>query len=127
MTNMQSLLLCSMLAITGVACRPSEPEPPAAATPSTTESTATEPSATGSTATDPTATGSSAAEPTTADAPSDEVAYEPAYPADVSSEGLSEEDVAQQDAGQSPAGHSHGGEAHSHDEGEDATDHDHEQ
>ena len=43
-------------------------------------------------------------------APEDEVTYVPAYPEDVSDEGLSDEDVAQQEA------HSHGEEEHSHGE-----------
>lgn len=51
---------------------------------------------------------------TEAEAPAADVAYEPAYPAEVSEEGLSEQDTAQQ-----RASHSHGGEEHSHGEGED--------
>ncbi|HVS02932.1 MAG TPA: hypothetical protein VMT16_09190 [Thermoanaerobaculia bacterium] len=51
---------------------------------------------------------------TATETPDADVAYEPAYPADVSAEGLSEEDAAQQQAT-----HSHGGEEHSHAEGED--------
>jgi len=50
---------------------------------------------------------------------SSEVSYEPAYPEDVSSEGLSEDDVAQQET------HSHGGEEHSHDEDGIQDDHKH--
>jgi hypothetical protein len=42
-----------------------------------------------------------------------EVEYEPAYPGEVSSEGLTEGDVAQQETT-----HSHGGEEHSHDDGD---------
>ena len=50
-------------------------------------------------------------------APTEQVTYEPAYPADVSEEGLREEDVAQQEK------HSHdGGEAHSHGEGDEHSD-----
>lgn len=45
----------------------------------------------------------------TADSPAADVSYEPAYPADVSEEGLSEEDAAQQQTT-----HAHGGEEHSH-------------
>lgn len=55
---------------------------------------------------------------------SNEVTYEPAYPTDVSSEGLGEEDVAQQQSGAQPV-HSHGGDEHSHEDDETA-DHDHE-
>ncbi len=106
MTRTQSLLLSSMLTIAVVSCQSSEPEPPPAP--------AAEPNATGSAAPDPVAT----------DAPtppaSEEVAYEPAYPADVSSEGLSDEDEAQQ-----KAGHSHGDATHSHGEDENQADHDH--
>ena len=47
-----------------------------------------------------------------------EVTYEPAFPADVSEEGLSEGDVAQQETV-----HSHGDEEHTH--GDDETDHVH--
>ncbi|MDY7094819.1 MAG: hypothetical protein SX243_17745 [Acidobacteriota bacterium] len=60
----------------------------------------------------------------------EEVQFEPAYPEDVSSEGLSEEDMAQQEAGHSHSeggdhegDHSHGEEDHSH--GEDEENHDH--
>ena len=53
-------------------------------------------------------------EPAAAEAPASDVTYEPAYPTDVSEEGLSEGDTAQQQAT-----HSHGGDEHSHAEGED--------
>ena len=54
-------------------------------------------------------------EPAAADASAADVTYEPAYPTDVSEEGLSEDDTAQQQAT-----HSHdGGEEHAHGEGED--------
>lgn len=49
----------------------------------------------------------------TAESPASDVTYEPAYPTDVSEEGLSQEDTAQQQAT-----HSHGGEEHSHGEGD---------
>lgn len=49
---------------------------------------------------------------------SEEVTYEPAYPEDVSPEGLSEEDAAQQQQV-----HSHGGEPHAHDEEEEHGEH----
>ena len=51
-----------------------------------------------------------------ADEPQQDLTYEPAYPADVSSEGLDADDTAQQTT------HSHGGEGHSH--GEDSHTHD---
>jgi len=44
----------------------------------------------------------------------EEVSYEPAYPEDVSEEGLTEEDVKQQEAGHS---HGPGTEDHSHEDG----------
>lgn len=106
MTRIQSLLVVSTLMIVLASCQPSEPAAPAPASepaaPETPESTA------------PPAT--------------EEVSYEPAYPTDVSSEGLSEGDVEQQEAS-----HSHGGAEHSHDDGEhshgegeeDPADHDH--
>lgn len=53
----------------------------------------------------------------------DEVAYEPAYPEEVSDEGLTEEDTAQQETAHSHDGegeHSHGPDSHS-----DGTDHEH--
>lgn len=64
---------------------------------------------------------SATGEPAAAEAPSAaeaeaaaaDIGYEPAYPADVSEERLSEEDTAQQQST-----HSHGGEEHSHAEGE---------
>lgn len=75
-------------------------EPPGAEEPVATEAPAT--------------TGEAAADPPAAD-----VTYEPAYPAEVSEEGLSEEDAAQQQTT-----HAHGGEEHSHaDEGDDGHDH----
>lgn len=55
---------------------------------------------------------SPAAESTVVPDAAADVAFEPAYPADVSTEVLSEEDEDQQEAG-----HSHGGEEHSHDDG----------
>ncbi len=63
-----------------------------------------------------------------AEAAAEAVEYEPAYPAEVSGEGLSEEDVAQQQTGHSHDGgeHSHGPDGHSHDGGESSDDdHDH--
>lgn len=65
--------------------------------------------------------GVNAAGPAPVDEPSDteatDVAYEPAYPAEVSPEGLSAEDTAQQ-----TAAHTHGdGEPHVHGDGEDHT------
>ncbi len=91
------LLLLTTLAATFSSCRPGESEPPSTPAPEQTEPTAAEPSPPAS---------------------SEEVAYEPAYPADVSSEGLSEEDVAQQEADHSHDGgeHSHDGGDHTHDE-----------
>lgn len=62
---------------------------------------------------------STEAEAPAPEAGSEEVAYEPAFPEDVSAEGLSDEDVAQQES------HSHGGEEHTHGEGEDHDDHEH--
>ena len=47
------------------------------------------------------------------EAASEEVTYEPAYPEDVSAEGLDADDAAQQET------HSHGGAEHSHDDGGD--------
>ncbi len=47
------------------------------------------------------------------------VAYEPAYPAEVSQEGLEDEDKTQQEAS-----HSHGGEEHAHDDGSHSHDED---
>lgn len=44
--------------------------------------------------------------------PENEVTYEPAYPEEVSEQGLSDTDVAQQET------HSHGGEEHSHGDGD---------
>ncbi len=111
MTRSQTLLLSSMLTIVVFACQSGEPEAPAPAP----ESTAAE-----STAAEPTATDVSTPESAAAPTASGEVAFEPAYPADVSAEGLSEEDVDQQ-----KAGHSHGDATHTHGEEEDAADHDH--
>ena len=113
MTRTQSLLLSSMLTIAVVSCQSSEPEPPAPATESTApESTAPESTAAGAPTPSPSPGGGEM------ERSSEEVAYEPAYPADVSSEGLSEEDVAQQEAGLSRPGHSHGGDEHSHGDGD---------
>lgn len=57
----------------------------------------------------------------------DAVTYEPAYPEEVSAEGLSDEDAAQQEGAHShdgEAGHDHAGGEHSHD-GEAGDDHGH--
>ena len=51
-------------------------------------------------------------------APADDVDYEPAYPEEVSGEGLTTEDVSQQE------GHGHGAGEHARDEGEEGHDHD---
>lgn len=56
-----------------------------------------------------------------------EVRFEPAYPEEVSSEGLTAEDVAQQEAGHSHSGdgvHAHEEAGHSHEEVEDHHEHD---
>lgn len=66
-------------------------------------------------------TGEAAAEtPAAAASPTAGVAYEPAYPTDVSAEGLSAQDVSQQEI---PHRHD-GGEEHTHGEGEDAAESD---
>lgn len=52
-------------------------------------------------------------------APDAEIAYEPAYPADVSEEGLTDADTSQQENT-----HSHGGVEHSHDDPDAAHDED---
>ena len=93
------LLLTIFLAVLGTGC-PSSSETPSAKTP---------------------AASASSSEPTpepepTGTEPADEVTYEPAYPADVSTEDLDTEDTAHQQT------HSHGVEEHSH--GEDDHDHD---
>lgn len=88
--TVSTLFACTLLALLGLACgqpasdapAPSTEEPPAAA-----------------------ADG--------AEAPAgDEVTFEPAYPTDVSTEGLDDDDTAQQQS------HSHGSDTHSHDDGE---------
>jgi hypothetical protein len=66
---------------------------------------------------DPPAASTEAGESDAAD--SGAVAFEPAYPEEVSSEGLAAEDVRQQEMP-----HSHGSDAHAHDDGEDHHDHD---
>lgn len=105
MTKTQSVLLLTTLALTlfSTGCRQGKPEKQ----PSADESAAT------------------AAQTTTA--PTEEVAYEPAYPTDVSAEGLSDEDVAQQEFGHAHGGeeHSHGDGSHTHGEEEPHDDHDH--
>lgn len=63
--------------------------------------------------------GSEASASTTGSA-EDEVAYEPAYPEEVSSEGLTEEDTAQQEDT-----HSHGPDSHTHDNGHDENEEQH--
>lgn len=88
------------LAFTGLACGSAEAPPPDAAAPPS----------------DP--------PPPAAEAGAGGVTYEPAYPEEVSSEGLSEGDVAQQEASHSQGAdeeHSHGGDEHTHD----AADHPH--
>lgn len=103
------ILLCTTLAIAALltaGCRQDAPAGSPSAEPATTEAPAADAEASST--------------------PSEQVAYEPAYPAEVSAEGLGEQDVAQQEAG-----HSHDGEEHSHDDGdhsheEDEADGDHE-
>ena len=95
MTTTQSLLLSSILTFALISCQSSEPDASAPAS----QTVPAESIAAGSTD-----------DPTT---PSDEVAYEPAYPAEVSSEDLSAEDVSQQETA-----HSHGDGEHSHDDGD---------
>ena len=104
MTRIHTLLSASLLALAITSCQSTEPESPAPAnTPEAAES--------------PTET--------SAPEPSDGVAYEPAYPADVSSEDLSEQDVDQQGAGHEPGDddHSHDDGSHSHDDEEEHEDH----
>ncbi len=111
MTRTQTLLFASMLAIVVVSCQPGES---ATQAPPTAESPAAEPAAAETPAEDAT--------PPDATTPAGEVTYEPAYPADVSSEGLSEEDTAQQEGSE----HSHGGATHTHGEDESQADDEHE-
>ena len=113
MTKTSSILVLTTLtlAIASLACDRTEPQeqPPAAAPPDAATATAT------STLVSPEGTDVPSSE--TPDA-AEEVAYEPAYPDDVSAEELTEGDVAQQEAG-----HSHDdGEEHTHD-GDETHDH----
>ena len=116
MTKTRSILILALftVVIASLACKGNEPaktdETPTAAT--VPETKTVEPNA------------------TEGDAPeaSEEVAYEPAYPDDVSTEGLSEEDQEQQEAQHSHGDgeeHSHGDGSHSHDSEPDDHAHDH--
>ena len=102
MTRTRIVLLLSIpsLVVLSVGCQNGESEQPSAAEEPAAAEAAAGPEETGEAGTEPQATG---------------VTYEPAYPTDVSDEGLSEEDAAQQQTT-----HSHdGGEEHAHGEGED--------
>lgn len=94
-----TLLLLSVLSLLAIGCQPTESDPPS--------------------------------EPAAAEAPTEEAAdavtYEPAYPAEVSEEGLTEADTARQKAEHSHDGdeHSHGDGSHTHDGDESHADHEH--
>lgn len=107
MTRKQSIFLLSTLTFTlyAIGCQSREAsEPPAAQ-----EAAAAE---------------AAASSRPTPEEPAESVTYEPAYPSDVSAEGLSDEDTAQQEASHAHGGeeHTHGGEEHAHADGDHAHD-----